>query len=463
MAVNCVYIKPMEWKPGRVVWGAVSASATATMSPTTKLALMCICAIAVLVLLTVLKDMLVTPLLNKHLWMRPAQKRCTRAREDNNGPRLSKLAVVVTCNGNILETANQVLAVVRHAFCPFRLHIVVVHNKEADAPTLDTHTSRRRFKSVVEAVVASSMLRGTQDDLNIAQHMSVVTRKQVDGPWTALAAATALLQESHRNSIDHVVQFSPCALPARDWDRTVDEDMEKAMDVAQPLQPRHVVLTHGLVAGATDACFPVHAPMADTFPITKWAAFASSREHPLLAKTLSSMVLAIPLAAFDLPHILPTLSNLTCPPDAADVILSLTLRNNGIVLCHPTRALATLVESENRAIYRSLLRSHDRYKGLHATCTDVIERQFALPAVQQALRHQVGVDLAAGTATQDALLGTLSVAFPQSSANRKLELLAKYGGNKEADEAWKRVRKTMRPVVDTSVKPWVADAHAETL
>lgn len=398
-----------------------------------RLALLCLGLVVAILLLGLLKNVVVMPLVNNHVWLAPAKKRCVR-----KGTALHPLMAILVCNGHVQDTAEQITKLVRAAYCPTRLHIVVVHCVDAGVKLIrnDGPATAEKHDNVPDALAAHDLFRGTKDTYNIASRVTVVKSPVMSGNLFAMGIGLQKLLED--SGTPAAVFFAPCAEPVRFWDEAAVEDLgtvcqrNKNTITTEPGEALagKAVLSCEALPDEDEASFPVVHFLSATnpIPLVKWMRFANTPELPHPAKLITSHAVAITRDAVT-PDLLQALATMACAPAAGDVVLSMELLRQGCVLAHPRKALAQHRHSSNRERYRGALRNARAYTRMNVDSTRLLMNNIASNSggVSAMMQAVLGLDTQTLTVNTHGIMGTLPRGMVRSTQELQADVVLKYG------------------------------------
>jgi hypothetical protein len=216
-----------------------------------------------------LHNKVLLPVRNKQFWLKPVKKRCLGLGDDAR-----KLAAVVVCNGFKEETARQVAAIFKNAYCAFNIHVVIVRckhmvgTKELNMVKDVTKRNRKEFATTKEHLAHLDAFKGIERNFNLMSRVDTVTIPAVAGNFVAFATGARHLLKQPDQAWDSITFFGPCSKPCRYWDKTVIDNMAEIREIREV--PAPIVLSSGLS--------PQGKLAHPTFPV---AAFLGneSREH----------------------------------------------------------------------------------------------------------------------------------------------------------------------------------------
>lgn len=408
-----------------------------------RLVLLVLGIVVVVMLMSLVKNMLVLPFVNKQ-WIKTTDERCMG--EGASALCGHTIGVVVVCNGHSDDTAAQVQQIIKRAWCPKRVVVVVVHfgpllqNKEGKAPT------------VTQMVAQHPLFLGIETEFNVSERVLTVQADPSPTPQSVLQGNIVALGMGLRKLRELQVQFAcfmgPTTQAVKDWDNVALEEFEAA---AAGGKARPVLSYAPNKAHMAQATYPILG-FQGPHPSLNWHQFRHAPSQPHPNKLLSSDFLFTRLDF--LPRVLDqTFTQLPCPPRFADILLSQAVLSCTLRIFAPCRLIVNARYSTNCTRYLAQMNVNKRAHAINAATTKAV--MGVLSSAQNApfVARFLGLDMARRTVHMHSAMGSLPPMheFPRDVLEEDLRV--KFDNTDNFHSTWGRVQRHVAITPPTATKP----------
>ena len=353
--------------------------------------------VVVVMLMSLLKNMVILPLVNK-AWLKNADERCLG--DDATALCSQTVGVVTVCNGHAEDTATQVRQIIKRAWCPKRIVVVVVQfgpllaNKQERTPT------------VSQLVTQHPLFMGIELEFNVSERIIVVQVEKVPTSKSVLqgniVAMGIGLQKLRELKVNFACFMGPTAQPTKDWDNIALEEFEMA---AEGGKHRPVLSYAPIKMNMASPTYPILA-FQGPHPSLNWHQFrhAPSKPHP--NKLLSSDFV------FTRVNFLPdalekTLVQFPCPPRFADILLSQLVLSNKMRIFAPCRLVVNGRFSTNCTRYLAQMSVNKRAFNINSNTTKAVMTVLQAPQLEPFVNTFLGLNMQSRTVDMHSAMGSL--------------------------------------------------------
>lgn len=447
---------------------------------TWKVALMVLGILCLIMIVRVSMKLVFTPTRNR-FWLMDRDRACSELPAGASAD--GKVAVVLTCYGDLDETARQAEACFREAQCPRRVRVFVVQH--GGSAHLSSRSSMGRFgdssldfaagNTVTEVLSSNGTFGGVLGDFNV---LEAITTIAIDGKalcqWASIAHGlrVAIGEASAVDGggggggarIAFLAALAPHVMPLRNW------DAQCAASLSRVPNPSRTVLTYGVSAAEMNASatpsdaptFPVVALGNGGIPVVSWNPFAIPFTNPRPCKVLSSdfLFMSVDVGREVLRFHYgggggDTLETLEHAPMFLSIPISAALRERGIDIFTPEAAIITATEGAvaNAAIYNAFVRQTPAVLAANVKTTRAVRDALRRPefARSEFARNVLGVDFERGVVGVAGVMGTTSDRAA-SDPTRIDDLIIKYGSVDDFAAALDTLRKRPSMAIVDSVE-----------
>lgn len=399
--------------------------------------------VVVVMLMSLLKNMFILPLVNKQ-WVKTTDERCLG--DEATALCGHTIGVVVVCNGHADDTGAQVQQIIKRAWCPKRIVVVVVHfgplQKDSEGKT----------PTVSQTVAQHPLFMGIESEFNVSERVLSVQVEEAPVPQSVLQGNIVALGVGLRKLRELGVNFAcfmgPTVQAVKDWDNIALEEFEAA---ALGGKVRPVISYAPNKMNMAQPTYPILG-FQGPHPSLNWHQFrhAPSKPHP--SKLLSSDFMFTKLTF--VPEAMDkTLTQFPCPPRFADILLSQALLGNKLQLFAPCRLIVNGRFSSNCTRYLAQMNANKRAFATNANTTKAVLSVLNAQQLSGFVNTFLGLDMARHTVHMHSAMGSLphTVGFPREVLEEDLHL--KFDNIENFNSTWGRVQRhvAITPAIEAPI------------
>lgn len=408
-----------------------------------RLVLLVVSIVVVVMLLSLVKNMLIMPLVNKH-WVKTTNERCHG--EEATPACDFTIGAIVVCNGHADDTATQVQQLFKRAWCPRRVVVVVVHFGPLVASASSASSSRGSAlmspssATVAQRVAQHPMFMGIETEFNVAERIVSVRAEQQPTQASVLQGNIVALGMGLRKVRELKLQFAcflgPTAQAVANWDNVALEEFEAA---AAGGKARPVLSYAPNKLNMAQATYPIIG-FTGPHPSLNWHQFRHAPSLPHPNKLVSSDFLFTRLD-FLPPALDSTFTRFPCPPRFADILLSQALLGTSLRLFAPCRLIVNGRFSTNCTRYLAAMNANDAAHALNESTTAAVLGVLRAAKYADFVTAFLGLDMAGHTVHMHTAMGSLphTVGFSREVLEEDLHL--KFDNTDNFNEIWGRVQR----------------------